>query len=353
METRSLSLAELFLENIVRTNPPIFRYLDIKTHSLFGWAVETRLLCETENARNIPCNDCEEGCQREIRYFDDDPGGVRIRAVCPEDRMVVGKDLSKEDVRRYKLDPQRFYDHLCKSNGIDYESGTPDNDVAYIGARKFDGQAALFYIAARINNKTVENELMKIAVQKPNIKKCVIIPPRIKLAPMQETGLNGAKLYPFYVSGNITDGKFRFRHYALGSALQIRDFSFDELTADGYQLILNPRNSDGCFLGSRIFPTGPQFQILLRLAENVSKRVPKTDLSDFIYDPDGDKDADELPDTHNPLNSHLKRIRKLLDAQNPKGSGVPRGTALIKSSSGRNGTVTFNLLPMKVLILPR
>jgi len=245
MEKDHLSLAELFLENVVRTNPPVFRYSDIKDHPLFGWAVQARLLSETENAKNIPCNDCEEGCPREIRYFDDRQSGMRIRAVCSEDRMVSGKDLFEEDVKRYRLDSKRFHQCLCEANGIAFESGGSENDVVFIGTRDFDGQQVLFYIASRINNKTAENELMRIAVQKPEKKKCVIIPPRINIPPLIETNLNAANLYPFHVAGNIADGKFRFWHFALGMTLKITDFSFDELTADGYLLILNPSNSDG------------------------------------------------------------------------------------------------------------
>lgn len=350
MEKDQRSLAELFLENIVRTNPPVFRYLDIKDHPMFGWAVETRLLSETENARNIPCYDCEEGCPREIRYFDDDPGGVRIRAICPEDRMVSGKDLVEDDVRRYKIGLKPFYKHLCEMNGVAFDPGNLDDAVAYLGTRDFDGQSLLFYIAARVNNKTSENELMKIATQKPDVKKCIILPPRIKIPPALETNLNAAKLYLFYVKGNITDGKFRFQHYALGMTLKIKGFSFDELTTDGYLLILNPSNSDGCFLGSKIFPTRTQFQILLSLAENSSKGVPKNDLFDFIYDLDGVEDVDKLSDSQNPLDSHLARLRKLLDANNPKGSAVPRGTKLINTSK-KHGTVILNLPHDKVSIL--
>lgn len=353
MEKDQPNLAELFLENIIRNNPTAFRYLDIKDHPLFGWAVGERLLSETESARFYPCNDCEQGCQRVVDYPEDDAGNVRIRALCPDDRMVEGKDLSGDDVKRYRVDVKRFYRCLCEANGIAFDTDNPDDDVVYLGTRDFDGQPVLFYIAARINNKAAENELMKIAVQKPGSKKCIIIPPRIKLAPALETRLNNMNLYPLYTTGNVTDGKFRFRHYALGAALKIRDFSFDELTADGYLLIVNPHNSDGCFLGSRFSPTRMQFHIIRQLAENASRAVSKDDLFDLVYDAENVEDVDELSDTKNPLDSHLKRLRKVLGANIKKGSDVPRGTALIKSSSRKHGTVTLNLPPEKVLILPR
>jgi len=351
MEPIQPSLTELFLENIVRNNPPTFRYLDIKAHPCFDWALEQRLLAETENARVFPCDGCDEGCPRDVRYFDDGNGGVRIRALCPEKKVTAGKDLTEDEVKRYKIEIKRFLQRLCEANGVGFNPADLNGKVVYLGTRDFDNSPVLFYIATRVNNKTVESELLKIIGQNPDIKKCALIPPRIKLSPEQESRFNGMNIFPYYVTANITDGKFRFRYYPFGSALKIRNFSFDELTEDGYYLILNPRNSDGCFLGSNIFPTEKQFRILVRLAENPSRGVSKNDLFDLIYEADKVEDVEELPDTQNPLESHLTRLRQLLDPHIKKEHDVPRGTNLIKSSR-KYETVSLNLPPEKVIILP-
>ncbi len=347
----NLTLTELILENNLVKTPPVFKHLEVENNPLLAWALGERLLFQTEDAKYFPCDSCEEGCPREISRIEDGTGSFLIKAVCPEDRMVRDIFPTEDEIKRYQVNQNSFYKRLCECNDISYEPIGLDTPVVYLGTRIFDGESVLFFTAAKVNNNTVEAELLKISTQKPQNKKCVIIPPRIRISPGLETRLNDNNVFAFPVSGKITDGKFRFNHYSLGMSLKISVFSFDALSEDGYQLILNPRNSNGCFLGTLISPTKDQFRILMILAANADKGVLKDSLFDQVYNAENADEVEALPSTQNPLDNHLKRLRQLLDQYIKKDSDVPKGNRLIETSRGQ-GTVTLHLPPEKVLILP-
>lgn len=283
-----------------------------------------------------------------------------------EDRAVVGYTenekgmdegfseilLGAQEMKAiYQTNAKRFFQLLCTANGITSEFDDVEKPIVYIGNRAFDKKPVLFYIAVKSNNELVKSQLLDIALEREEKKKCIFISHTLSVSSQTINALNNNNVFLFRVEKNNIDDQLRFKYMALAEILNFTEFSYDELTRDGYQLSLNPHHLDGCIYGSKISPTKAQFRILLRLAECASRGVSKDELFDLVYEMDKVENVNGMPDTQNPLDSHLTRLRKLLDANVKKEHKNPSGKALIVSSK-RHGTVTLNLSPEKVIILP-